>query len=72
MAGLLWMHKVVCGLHGHDNLLQFERGRVFLKCTSCGHESPGWNVSQTRPKVHLNGDIRRFALTPLPDVQRGW
>lgn len=41
-----WMHSVVCGLQGHDNLLQFARGRMFLKCVSCGHESPGWNVKE--------------------------
>lgn len=36
-----------CGLHGHDNLLQFERDRMFLRCATCGHESPGWDVSES-------------------------
>lgn len=39
-----WMHTLVCGLQGHDNLLQFARGRMYLKCVSCGHESPGWEI----------------------------
>src|SRR5260221_509443 len=36
----------LCGMQGHDALLRFERDRVFLKCFSCGHESPGWTVSR--------------------------
>ena len=34
----------VCGLHGHDSLLHFDNGRISLMCTSCGHETPGWDV----------------------------
>ena len=39
-----WVYSVICGLHGHDNMMQFGRGRMFLKCVSCGHESPGWTI----------------------------
>jgi hypothetical protein len=35
---------VVCSLRGHDSVLQYERTRMFLRCTSCGHETPGWEV----------------------------
>jgi hypothetical protein len=35
---------LVCGLHGHDSVLQYERTRIFLRCASCGHETPGWEV----------------------------
>ena len=35
----------LCGLHGHDLLLHFERGRrVCLRCVNCGHETPGWST----------------------------
>ena len=34
----------MCGLHGHDSLLHFDNGRISLLCSSCGHESPGWQV----------------------------
>ena len=34
----------ICGLHGHDSLLHFEQGRLSLLCSSCGYESPGWDV----------------------------
>lgn len=41
--------QMVCGLHGHDSLLQFERDRMYLRCVSCGHETPGWEISDTPP-----------------------
>lgn len=37
--------QLFCGFHGHDALLQFETDRMFLRCVSCGHETPGWNLS---------------------------
>jgi hypothetical protein len=43
------VREAFCGLHGHDNLLQFERDRMFLKCVSCGHESPGWELNEAPP-----------------------
>jgi hypothetical protein len=36
---------VVCALHGHDSVVQYERNRLFLLCTSCGHETKGWEVT---------------------------
>jgi hypothetical protein len=38
------VRQFFCGLHGHDALLHFEHGRISLLCTSCGYESPGWEV----------------------------
>jgi len=38
------IQRILCGLHGHDSVLQYERTRMFLRCTSCGHETPGWDV----------------------------
>jgi hypothetical protein len=38
------VRQFICGLHGHDALLHFDHGRISLLCTSCGHESPGWEV----------------------------
>jgi hypothetical protein len=59
---LTWLRHAYCGLHGHDPLMQFEKERVFLRCTSCGYESPGWTLSKTRPAVRFHGDERRHAL----------
>ena len=43
---ILWMRQMFCGFQGHDNLMQFERERVFLRCVSCGHETPGWETQR--------------------------
>jgi hypothetical protein len=66
------LRHFLCGLHGHEPLLQFDRGRIFLQCASCGFESSGWEVggeaqarrrtrrSSTRYSTHL-ADVRKVA-----------
>src|SRR6266567_4294126 len=56
------VREAFCGLHGHDSLLQFQQDRMFLKCVSCGHESPGWALNETPPTVVARADNRRLAL----------
>jgi hypothetical protein len=56
------LRQMYCGLHGHDTLLQFEQDRMFLRCVSCGHETPGWELNETPPTVTLRGDPRRHRL----------
>jgi hypothetical protein len=54
---------VVCALlHRHDNLLQFRQNRMFLKCFSCGHESPGWELHETRLTALGRKDSRRYTF----------
>ena len=65
---LSWLGEVYCGLHGHDNLLQFQAERMFLKCVSCGHESPGWELTEAAPTVSVRGDARRHVLVRPPLV----
>ena len=61
----------VCGLHGHDTLLHFEQDRMSLRCVSCGHETPGWELNEARPRVTVRGDARRHAMRPhLMSVRR--
>lgn len=36
------LDRFVCGLRGHHLTRAFERQRAFLRCTHCGHETPGW------------------------------
>ena len=47
--GMDRMRQMLCGLHGHDSMLQFEQDRMYLRCVSCGHESPGWELNETAP-----------------------
>jgi hypothetical protein len=54
--------QVVCGLHGHDSVLHFEGRRVMMRCTSCGYDTPGWEVSGQRPRLRYEGDAHRHLL----------
>ena len=54
--------QLYCGLRGHDAVLHFEGSRVNMRCTSCGHDTPGWEVSGRAPQTRYAGDARRHAL----------
>jgi hypothetical protein len=56
------LRHMMCGLHGHDTLLQFEQGRMFLRCVSCGHETPGWEVIEPQASVTLRDGARHHAI----------
>lgn len=58
------IQSAVCGWHGHDPLLVFEDDRMFLRCTSCGHETPGWDTGNRRPRRRFTGDARRHQMEP--------
>ena len=55
------LRQMMCGLHGHDALVQFEQERMFLRCVSCGHETHGWELNDLRPKVRVR-EVPRAAL----------
>jgi hypothetical protein len=55
------LRQMMCGLHGHDALVQFEQDRMFLRCVSCGHETHGWELNDLRPKVRVR-EVPRAAL----------
>lgn len=40
-----------CAVRGHDSVLHFEENRVRLRCTSCGYDSPGWEVKPELKKT---------------------
>ena len=63
---MVTLRQMFCGLHGHNNLLQFEPHRLSLKCFSCGHETPGWALSGPPPTPTIRGDARRHALVRPP------
>jgi len=56
------LRQMFCALHGHDTLLHFEHERMSLRCVSCGHETPGWELNETPPTVTVRGDARRHAI----------
>ena len=57
------VRQLICGLHGHDALLHFDHGRMSLLCTSCGYESPGWDVKEASARrQHADAPIVRLPL----------
>jgi hypothetical protein len=56
--------QMLCGVRGHDSVLHFEGNRVMMRCTSCGHDSPGWEISGRGPRHRFDGDARRHLLKP--------
>jgi NAD-dependent SIR2 family protein deacetylase len=59
-----WIGQRLCGARGHDSVLHFEGNRVMMRCTSCGHDTPGWEISGRKPRQRFEGDKRRHVLTP--------
>jgi hypothetical protein len=54
--------QLLCGVRGHDSVLHFEGNRVMMRCTSCGHDTPGWEISGRGPRQRFEGDRRRHVL----------
>jgi len=64
------LRRFICGLQGHDSLLHFGDGRVSLLCSSCGYETPGWDVKGApvrREAVHAE---RRIVQMPFVSERR--
>lgn len=62
--------QLFCGLRGHDAVLHFEGNRVNMRCTSCGHDTPGWEINGRGPRRRFDGDARRHLLAPQRLVLR--
>lgn len=61
------VRQCVCGLHGHDALLHFETGRLSMRCTTCGYETPGWDLKSSFPRTAVE---RKPRVLPMPLVPR--
>ena len=59
------VRQFICGLYGHDSLLHFEKGRLSLLCSSCGYETPGWDVKNA-PVVQSPAAEPKRRLIRLP------
>ena len=55
--------QLLCGVRGHDTVMHFEGKRIMMRCTSCGHDTPGWEISERAPRKRFDGDARRHRLT---------
>lgn len=54
--------QMLCAFRGHDSVLHFEGKRVMMRCTSCGYDTPGWEISDRAPRRRYEGDARRHLL----------
>ena len=61
----LRLRQFICSLHGHDALLHFEQGRMSLLCSSCGHETPGWEVKGVPARREVAPAPGRLVRVPL-------
>jgi hypothetical protein len=59
-----------CLKSGFDSLLHFGEGRVSLLCSSCGHETPGWDVKGTQARHQAATPDRRVVRMPLVSERR--
>lgn len=64
------MRQFLCGLHGHDALLHFEQGRISLQCTSCGYQTPGWEVKGVPPRTSAQQPAHSTIQLPLVGERR--
>ena len=64
------LRRFICGLHGHDSLLHFGEGRVSLLCSSCGHETPGWDVKGAPARSQVTRPERRGIQLPFVGERR--
>lgn len=54
--------QMLCGMRGHDSVLHFEGNRVMMRCTSCGYDTPGWEISGRGPRRLFEGDAKRHLI----------
>ena len=48
------LSQLICGMSGHQLLLNAEPGRLSLKCMSCPYETPGWTIKEKTYDVRLH------------------
>jgi hypothetical protein len=56
--------QTFCGLSGHEAVMHFEGKRVMMRCTSCGYDTPGWEIGDRGPRRRFDGDAERHLLVP--------
>jgi len=66
------VRQLLCGLrlHGHDTLLHFGQERLSLVCTSCGYETPGWELNGVPPRSEAPAASRRMVPLQLLGQRR--
>jgi len=64
------VQQLLCGLHGHDALLHFEESRISLQCTSCGYNTPGWDLKREAAIKEPSAEAQRPVRVPFLGLRR--
>ena len=57
----------LCGFRGHETMMMHREGkRMMMRCSSCGYDTPGLEISEREPRRRFEGDARRHHLTASP------
>lgn len=58
--------QLLCGFRGHESVVHREGKRLMMRCTSCGHDTPGFDISDRAPRRRFEGDARRHQMNAGP------
>jgi len=58
----VWLRQLLCAVNGHDRYLHVDGGRVTLRCVSCQHDSPGWEIGGRAYQRTCAGDPARHRI----------
>lgn len=58
--------QLLCGVRGHETVMHREGKRMMMRCTTCGYDTPGFEISEREPRRRFEGDARRHQLTTSP------
>jgi hypothetical protein len=64
-----WVRQLTylrCSLWGgHEETLQFQKDRLFLRCVSCGYETSGWALDKNAASVQVPSERRLPYASPV-------
>ena len=56
------MRRAMCGVRGHDTLLQFDQHRLSLRCVTCGYQTTGWTIGDAPSLAHVTPSPRHARI----------
>ena len=61
--------SIACALRGHEDLLHFAPGRLFLRCQRCRRETAGWIIEASTTQTAVESALRqpRLAISERHD-----
>jgi hypothetical protein len=51
-----------CMVHGHEDRMHHDGGRLYLECAECGRETPGWEVESPHAQPQATAQPSAGAL----------